>query len=75
MRGQNEVLDVVADDIAGRGLNAVILPGSVGQVSSALPDAVRRAVWLETTFSDTTRVGKVPQVELRRQSQFMPSAA
>ena len=75
MSGQNEVLDVVADDIAGRGLNAVILPSSVGQVPSALPDTVHRAVWLETTFFDTTRVGKVPQVGLRRQSQFMPSSA
>ena len=62
--GRNEVLDVVADDIAGRGLNAVILPGSVGQVPSALPDTVRCAVWLQTTFFDTNRFGAVPQVRM-----------
>ena len=62
--GRSEVLDVVADDIAQRGLNAVILPGSVGQTPSALPDTVRCAVRLQTTFFDTNRFGDVPQVRL-----------
>ena len=62
--GRNEVLDVVADDIAQRGLNAVILPGSVGQIPSALPDTVRCAVRLQTTVFDTNRFGAVPQVRL-----------
>ena len=62
--GRNEVLDVVADDIAGRGLNAVVLPGSVGQVPTTLPDTVRCAVWLRTTFFDTNRFGGVPQVRM-----------
>ena len=62
--GRNEVLDVVADDIAQRGINAVILPGSVGQVPTALPDTVRCAVRLQTTFFDTNRFGAVPQVRL-----------
>ena len=62
--GRSEVLDVVADDIAGRGLSAVILPGSVGQVPTALPDTVRCAVRLQTTFFDTNRFGGVPQVRM-----------
>ena len=62
--GRNEVLDVVADDIAQRGINAVILPGSVGQVPTALPDTVRCAVRLQTTFFDTNRFGAAPQVRL-----------
>lgn len=62
--GRNEVLDVVADDIAQRGLDAVILPGSVGQIPGALPDTVRCAVRLQTTFFDTNRFGTVPQVRL-----------
>ena len=62
--GRNEVLDVVADDIAGRGLDAVILSGSVGQVPTALPDTVRCAVRLQTTFFDTNRFGEVPQLRL-----------
>lgn len=62
--GRNEVLDVVADDIAGRGLNAVILPGSVGQIPTALPDTVRCAVRLQETFFDTNRFGEAPQLRL-----------
>ena len=62
--GRSEVLDVVADDIAGRGLDAVILPGSVGQIPSALPDTVRCAVRLQTTVFDTNRFGAVPQYRL-----------
>ena len=62
--GRNEVLDVVADDIAQRGLDAVILPGSVGQIPSALPDTVRCAVRLQTTVFDTNRFGAVPQIRL-----------
>ncbi len=62
--GRNEVLDVVADDIAQRGLDAVILPGSIGQIPGALPDTVRCAVRLQTTFFDTNRFGTVPQVRL-----------
>lgn len=61
---RNEVLDVVADDIAQRGINAVILPGSVGQVPTALPDTVRCAVRLQATFFDTNRFGAAPQVRL-----------
>ena len=55
---------MVADDIAQRGLNAVILPGSVGQIPTAMPDTVRCAVRLQTTFFDTNRFGGVPQVRL-----------
>jgi hypothetical protein len=62
--GRNEVLDVVADDIAQRGIDAVILPGSVGQIPTALSDTVRCAVRLQTTVFDTNRFGAVPQVRL-----------
>ena len=62
--GRNEVLDVVADDIAQRGLDAVILPGSVGQIPGALPDTVRCAVRLQATVFDTNRFGAVPQYRL-----------
>lgn len=62
--GRNEVLDVVAGDIAQRGLDAVILPGSVGQIPTALPDTVRCAVRLQTTLFDTNRFGTVPQFRL-----------
>lgn len=61
---RNEVLDVVADDIAQRGIDAVILPGSVGEVPTALPDTVRCAVRIQATSFDTNRFGTVPQVRL-----------
>ncbi len=64
MCGRNEVLDVVADDIAQRGIDAVILPGSVGQIPTALPGTVRCSVRLQVTFFDTNRFGAAPQVRL-----------
>ena len=62
--GRNEVLDVVADDIAQRGIDAVILAGSVGETPTALPNTVRCSVRVQTTVFDTNRFGTVPQVRL-----------
>lgn len=62
--GRNEVLDVVADDIAQRGIDAVILPGSVGQIPTALSDTVRCSVRFQATYFDTNRFGAMPQVRL-----------
>ncbi len=60
--GRNEVLSVVADDIARRGVAAVILPGAVGEAPDYVPGTIRCAVRLQTTFFDTDRYGTVPQV-------------
>ena len=62
--GRNEVLDIVADDIARRGVSAVILPGAIGETPTARPDTVRCAAWVETVFYDTNRYGVVPQRRL-----------
>lgn len=62
--GRNEVLGVVADDIARRGVDAVIVPGDVGEAPAAIPDTVRCSVRLQTVFYDTDRYGYVPQVRL-----------
>lgn len=62
--GRNEVLGVVADDIARRGVDAVIVPGDVGEAPAAIPDTVRCSVRLQTIFYDTDRHGYVPQVRL-----------
>lgn len=62
--GRSEVLSVVADDIARRGVAAVILPGAVGEAPDFVPGTVRCAVRLQTTFYDTDRYGYVPQVRL-----------
>ena len=61
---RNEVLDIVADDVARRGIAATIVPGSIGQVPTARPSTVRCAVRLQTTYYDTDRYGVVPQVRL-----------
>ncbi len=61
--GRNEVLDVVADDIARRGVPAVIVPGAIGEVPAA-PDTVRCSVWVRTTYFNTNRFGYTPQVRL-----------
>lgn len=61
---RNEVLDLVADDIAQRGISAVILPGSVGEIPTVLPDTVRCSIRVQTTYFDTNRFGTVPQVRL-----------
>lgn len=62
--GRPEVLDVVADDLAGRGIDAAILGNSVGQVPTALSDTVRCSVRLQTALFDTNRFGSVPQRRL-----------
>ena len=62
--GRNEVLGVVADDIARRGVDAVIVPGDIGEAPAAIPDTVRCSVRLQTVFYDTDRYGYVPQVRL-----------
>lgn len=62
--GSNEVLNVVADDIAQRGVTAVIVPGSVGEIPTARPDMFRCSVRVQTTYFDTNRYGGVPQVRL-----------
>ena len=62
--GRNEVLGVVADDIARRGVDAVIVPGDVGEAPAVIPDTVRCSVRLQTVFYDTDRYGYVPQVRL-----------
>ncbi len=62
--GRNEVLGVVADDIARRGIDAVIVPSGVGEAPAYAPNTVRCSVWLQTTFYDTDRYGYVPQVRL-----------
>lgn len=59
-----EVLDVVADDLARRGIRAAIVPGSTGEIPTALPDTVRCAVQLETTFYDTNLHGPIPLARL-----------
>ncbi len=61
---RTEVLDVVADDIARSGAAAVIVPGAVGEIPTALPNTVRCAVRLQTVIYDTNRYGYVPQVRL-----------
>ncbi len=61
---RNEVLDVVADDIAQRGVTTVIMPGSVGEIPTARPDTFRCSVRVQTTYFDTNRYGTVPQVRL-----------
>jgi len=58
------VLDMVAEDIARRGLDAVIVPGSVGEGPTSDLNAFRCAVRLQTTYYDTNRYGYVPQVRL-----------
>ena len=55
---------MVADDIAQRGLNAVIVPGSVGEGPTADLSIFHCAVRLQTTYYDTNRYGYVPQVRL-----------
>ena len=62
--GRNEVLSAVADDIARRGVDAVIVPGDVGEAPAAIPDTVRCSVRLQTVFYDTDRYGYAPQVRL-----------
>ena len=62
--GRNEVLDVVADDIARRGIDAVIVPSGVGEAPAYAPNTVRCSVRLQTVFYDTDRYGYVPQVRL-----------
>ena len=62
--GRREVLGIVADDIARRGVDAVIVPGDVGEAPAAIPDMVRCSVRLQTVFYDTDRYGYVPQVRL-----------
>lgn len=62
--GRNEVLGAVADDIARRGVDAVIVPGDVGEAPAAIPDTVRCSVRLQTVFYDTDRYGYAPQVRL-----------
>ena len=62
--GRNEVLDVVADDVARRGVDAVIVRGGVGEAPAAAPNTVRCSVRLQTVFYDTDRYGYVPQVRL-----------
>ncbi len=62
--GRDEVLSVVADDVARRGGAAVIVPGVIGEIPIPAADAVRCAVRLQTTFYDTNRYGYVPQVRL-----------
>lgn len=59
---RNEVLDVVADDIARRGIPAVIVPGDVGQIPTAMPGTIRCAVRLSETYYDTNRFGYAPQL-------------
>jgi hypothetical protein len=61
---RNEVLNVVADEIARRGVTAVIVPGYIGEIPTAAPNTVRCSVRLQTTFYDTNRFGTVPQVRL-----------
>lgn len=62
--GRNEVLDVVADDIARHGIAAVIMPGAIGEVPAAAPDTVRCSVRIRTTYFNTNRFGYTPQVRL-----------
>ena len=62
--GRSEVLDVVANDIIRRGMDAVIVPGNVGEAPAPSAKATRCAVRLQTTFYDTDRYGYVPQVRL-----------
>lgn len=59
-----EVLNVVANDIAQRGVTAVIVAGSVGEIPTARPDTFRCSVRVQTTYYDTNRYGTVPQVRL-----------
>jgi hypothetical protein len=61
---RNEVLNVVADEIARRGVTAVIVPDYIGEIPTAAPNTVRCSVRLQTTFYDTNRFGTVPQVRL-----------
>ena len=61
---RNEILDVVADSIAQRGVSSVIMPGSVGEIPTASPDLFRCSVRIQTTYYDTNRYGAVPQVRL-----------
>ncbi len=61
---RHEVLDVVADSIAQRGVSSVIMPGSVGEIPTASPDLFRCSVRIQTTYYDTNRYGAVPQVRL-----------
>ncbi len=62
--GRDEVLDLVAGDIARSGMDAVIVPGSIGETPTARADTVRCAVRLQATSYDTNRYGYVPQVRL-----------
>ena len=62
--GRNEVLDLVADDFVRRGVDAVIVPGIVGETPVFRSNAVRCSVRLQTTSYDTDRFGTVPQVHL-----------
>lgn len=59
---RNEVLDIVAEDIARRGIPAVIVPGDVGQIPTAVPSMTRCAVRLRETYYDTNRFGYAPQL-------------
>jgi len=61
---RNEVLDIVADQIARRGVAAIIVPGYIGEIPSFAPNTVRCSVRLQTTFYDTNQFGNVPQVRL-----------
>lgn len=58
---QAAVLAVVADDIVRSGVDAVIVPGDIGEVATGLPNIVRCAVRLRTTYFDTNRFGYAPQ--------------
>lgn len=62
--GRTEVLAVVADDIVQRGIGAVIVPGSVGEIPTGMPDTVRCSVRIQATYFDTNRFGAVPLVRL-----------
>ena len=59
--GSPEVLRVVEQLVAERGLAAVIDPGSVGEGPTARPQTVLCAVRLHGEFYDTDRFGPVPQ--------------
>jgi len=59
-----EVLDVVANEIARRGVSAVIVPGYFGEILTPTANTVLCSVRVHSTFYDTNRFGNVPQVRL-----------